>query len=665
MPVVPPPVIVLVGAGPRGVSLLERIGANLSEPPGRLRIHVIDDTEPGAGRIRRTDQSRELCMNTLADAVTLFTDSSGTMAGPVVPGPTLYEWCLLVRDRARRSPASDPAVAVIPPEHVTAFDGTPVRPDLAADYREELAAMVPQSHPSRSLYGEYLRWCYARALERMPAEVEVVEHVARATAIAARDGRQVVTLDDGAEIVADAIVVAAGWMPRAETVEERGLRAAVDAHPGLVWVRPASPVDQDVDAIPDGATAIVRGLGMGFFDVMALLSVGRGGRFHDDPDEPGGLRYEPSGREPVLHVTSPRGVPYRAKTLYGSLPPRAPQRHVRGVDWDAMPRPIDFDARMWPLILKDAFADYHDTLHRVRPEAVSGSIDDLHAAIAAADGTIDALTAATAPFVPDPADRFDLEGAVRPVQRTFDSPAAFDHWVIGFVTDDLAEADRGRDSALKAGLWSISSARQAASAVGSFGGFDAESRAQGFRALHSVGGMFGSGPPAFRNRQLLALARAGLVHFVGPRAEVTASGGVFRASSPAVHGSEIEARVLVDAWMHFHDVSASADPLTESLLAAGRARAFTVPSRAGEPAPTGGFDIDPATGLLVHPDGALDEAVHVAGIPVDEVMHDTIISPMPRTDPTMLRETDRVARSALRIAEDARGRLAGAERTTP
>lgn len=67
----------------------------------------------------------------------------------------------------------------------------------------------------------------------------------------------------------------------------------------------------------------------------------------------------------------------------------------------------------------------------------------------------------------------------------------------------------------------------------------------------------------------------------------------------------------------------------------------------------------------MHPDGALDEAVHVAGIPVDEVMHDTIISPMPRTDPTMLRETDRVARSALRIAEDARGRLAGAERTTP
>jgi hypothetical protein len=42
--------------------------------------------------------------------------------------------------------------------------------------------------------------------------------------------------------------------------------------------------------------------------------------------------------------------------------------------------------------------------------------------------------------------------------------------------------------------------------------------------------------------------------------------------------------------------------------------------------------------------------VHIAGIPVDEAVHGTIISPMPGTDPPMLRETDRVARSAIRIA---------------
>ncbi|MFT4135281.1 FAD/NAD(P)-binding protein [Microbacterium sp.] len=649
------PTIALIGAGPRGVSLLERIGATLAEQPGApLAIHVVDDTEIGAGRVWRTDQPRELCMNTLADAVTLFTDESATIDGAIRPGPTLFEWCVLVRDRADRQAASAASIARIAADRVAVFDRTPVRPGLADDYRDELAALVPHSHPSRALYGEYCRWCFAAAVAGLPASVEIDSHLARATAIARRAGREVVALDDGTELVADAVVLATGWMPRRATAAERGLLAAVAAHPGLVWVRPDSPIDQELDSVPDRADVIVRGLGMGFFDAMALLTVGRGGRFVDDPDAPGGLRYEQSGREPVLHATSPRGVPYRAKSLYGSLPPRAPQRHLRGLDAGALPRPADFDEAVWPLVLKDAFADYHDTLHRVRPDAVTGSLTDLQAAIDASDGTIEALAAAVAPFVPDVADRFDLAAALDPAAGRFDSPAAFDAWVRAYLADDLAEAELGRDSALKAGLWSIGSARRPASALGAFGGYDAESRAGGFRRLHSVGGMFGSGPPAFRNRQLLALAAAGIVHFIGPRAQVTASDGVFRAASPVVAGSEVEATVLVDAWMHAHDVSASADPLVHSLLAAGRARAFAVSARSGEPVPTGGFDIDPETGLLVHPDGTVDPAVHVAGIPLDELTHDTIISPMPGTDPAMLRETDRVARSALRIAEAAR-----------
>ena len=51
------------------------------------------------------------------------------------------------------------------------------------------------------------------------------------------------------------------------------------------------------------------------------LTEGRGGRFVDDGD--GTLRYEPSGDEPVLHVGSRRGVPYRSKIDYRlQAPPR-------------------------------------------------------------------------------------------------------------------------------------------------------------------------------------------------------------------------------------------------------------------------------------------------------------------------------------------------------
>ena len=656
------PVIAIVGGGPRGVSLLERIGANLPDGAA-VDVLLIDDAEIGAGRIWRTDQTRELCMNTLADAVTLFTDDAATVAGPVRVGPTLYEWCQLVRQRAFGD-AGD-VVSHIPSEHVAEFDRAPVRAGLAEEYGAELRAQRPESHPSRSLYGEYIRWFLAHTTATLPSGVRVSEIVGRVTAVSEREGGQLLelqTAQGAAQREADAVVAATGWLERAPTPEERTIRAALDVDPALVWVRPGSPVDQPLDRVPEGAHAIVRGLGMGFFDAMALLTRERGGRFVADAAASSGIRYEPSGREPVLHVTSHRGVPFRAKTQYGSLPPRAPMRHLRGVDWRNVPRPIDFDALVWPLILKDAFADHHAALARAKPGSVdlegalhavaeADLLAGLESAGAATRERIARLATAASPFVPDPADRLDLASAMFPGEgTTWESPAAFQEWAARFVADDLAASAEGLDSPVKAALWSIASARGFAGRLGAFGGFDAESRASGFRTLMSVGAMAGSGPPAFRNRQLLALMDAGIVQLVGPAAHVTIEDGAFHVSSPAVAGSAVSARTLVDAWMHAHDVSESADPLVRSLAAAGRLRPFTAPARSGGGVRTGSFDVDPDTGRLVHPDGSLDATFHVAGIPVDQAMHDTVISPMPRTDPTMLRETDRVARSLIAAA---------------
>lgn len=767
--------IAIVGAGPRGASLLERLGANLADPASPLHgrplvVHVIDDAESGAGRIWRTDQTRELCMNTLADAVTLFTEPGSTVAGPVVEGPTLFEWCLLVEEAgagaaaggaagaapgAPRDPGSavhdgtrDPRraerLAAVPASHRAAFAAFPARAGLAADYREELAVLRPESHPSRALYGEYLAWCFARAEAALPDGVEVVRHRTRAVGVSRVDGRERVRLEAGGDVLADAVVVAAGWMPLATTDAEQAILRHLAAHTGFAWVPPGSPVEQDLSVVPDGARAIVRGLGMGFFDTAALLTVGRGGRFVADPSVDCGLRYEPSGREPILHVTSRRGVPFRAKSRYGGLPPRSAQRYVRAVDWAGAPRPIDFDRLLWPRIVADAHLDYLETLHRVRPEALAGDPERaLAAARAAIERTLEellggpiaeigapaasgaadaaptaagpsdrdvraarldaaprAFDAALAPFIPDPADRFDLLGEMHPAAGGFASAEAFGAWVRERVARDLREAELGIDSPLKAGLWSVSSARGAAQTIGTVGGFDAESLASGYAMTHGVGGMAGSGPPAFRNRQLLALVDAGIVRFIGPGARLVLDERGFSTVSPVVGGSEVSAPVLIDAWMHFHDVAATADPLARSLLEAGRARAFRIAARpagasaprghgafetgtafetgagavhadAGadaldgalngarnggdDPAPAGtvataAFDIDPATGLLVGADGSLDPAVHVAGIPVDDVLHGTIISPMPGTDPPMLRETDRVARSAIRVA---------------
>lgn len=663
------PAIAIVGGGPRGVLLLDRMVANLGElGPRPLDVHIIDDTQIGAGRVWRTDQTRELCMNTLADAVTLFTDESVTMAGPVRQGPTMYEWCQLAlshgmpdavpTDEVRRR------IGGVDPGRVRVFESHPVREGFVEEYRDELEAQRPESHPSRPLYGEYIRWCWGRAVAAAPNDVRVHEHTDRVTGVSERGGRQVLSLRSGERIEADAVVAATGWLHSAPPWHEAELADAVAASPALVWVRQGSPVDQNLVEVPDGSDAIVRGVGMGFFDAMALLTVERGGRFVADGEMPWGLRYEPSGREPRLLVTSNRGVPYRAKTLYGSLPPKAELRYARSVDWSAHPRPIDFDRELWPLIAKDAYCAHGTTLHRVKPGAI-----DLDGALAAIDGVdiaagsghpdagdparspiVTALGEAVAPFVPDPDDRLDLGAVISPGHDIrFSGPDEFDEWATRFVADDLREAERGADSPVKAALWTVASARGVAYRAGAFGGFDAESRWGGQARFQAIGNHAGSGPPAFRNRQLLALHEAGLVRFIGPAAGIEADADGFRATS-AVTGADVTAPVLIDALMRFHDVGRSADPLIRSLNDAGRIRPFEVSSRDGDDVATGGVDIDPGTGRLIRADGTVDRAFHIAGIPVDETMHDAIISPMPGADATMLRETDRVARSLLRSA---------------
>lgn len=559
------------------------------------------------------------------------------------------------------------------------FDASPAREGLAAEYRTELEQQLPESHPSRALYGEYLGWFYDRAVAQLPERVRLVRHYDTAVGIeregVGADARERIALASGAEVLADAVILATGWMPRTPTPFEVSLHKELGRRPELAWVPPASPVDQDLSRIEPGSHAIVRGLGMGFFDTMALLTIGRGGVFVPDADAPHGLRYEPSGREPVLHVTSHRGVPFRAKTLYHSLPPMPQQRHARAVDWASEPRPIDFNRALWPRIVADAYVDYVDTLHRTRPEAIDGSLAQVHGAI---EETLDEVLAersddlelaarriaeAVNAFVPDAADRLDLLGEMRPVRRDFASPREFDVWVAERTAEDLRQATLGHDSAVKAGLWSISAARGLAGHIGTLGGFDAESRATGFAMLMAVGGMAGSGPPAFRNQQLLALVDAGLVHFIGPAAGVGLASEGFTAESPQVGGSRVVAPALIDAWMHFHSLDDTADPLALSLRDAGRARPFRVSSRGGERLATGSFDIDFATGRLIGAAGTIDPAVHVAGIPVDEQLHGTIISPMPGTDPPMLRETDRIARSAIEIATATAAESTGGSRS--
>ena len=147
-------------------------------------------------------------MNTLAGAVTLFTEPGATVTAPVFEGPTMFEWLQ-----------------------------TSDAPEAFAD---EIRATRPESNPSRALYGEYLRWVWQVALAQLPDTVEVVEHHARAVSI----DEDAILLDDDTVVHADATVLATGWVVPAPSPEQEKFAAS-----RLTYIPADNPVEQDVSRI--------------------------------------------------------------------------------------------------------------------------------------------------------------------------------------------------------------------------------------------------------------------------------------------------------------------------------------------------------------------------------------------------------------------------------
>ncbi|MFB7507488.1 FAD/NAD(P)-binding protein [Streptomyces broussonetiae] len=508
------PQLVIVGAGPRGTGLLERIAANAPElyAGTGLDIHLVDPHPPGAGRIWRQAQSPLLWMNSRAEDVTMFTDETVTMDGPVRKGPTLHEW----------------------------------------------AGLHGATFADRRLQGRYLRWVYERALADLPEGVTVHHHPRRALRISGpREGRQQVWLEGHPRpLLADLVILALGHLDAELHADQAELAAHAHEH-GLVHLPPDFTADTDLSPLRPGEPVLVRGFGLAFVDLMVLLTEGRGGRYEGDT-------YVPSGREPVLYVGSRRGVPYHSKIGYdwtGDRPP-LPRFFGPAEVEELLARPAGFDFRrdVWPLVEKElGFAHYH-RLFTAHPERTAMALADFEEKYAAAAGPAETRALVTA-AVPDPADRLDLTALDHPLQgMRYASHEAFQDGLRAYVEDDL---NRRHDQSYSADLGVFLGLLSVYGQIVRLGG--AGSWWHGFFSY------LASGPPGPRLRQMLALSRAGLLRFVGADMSVTAEDGVFRATSPTVPGFRVEARALVEARLPAPTVGRARDDLLRDLHADGAA----------------------------------------------------------------------------------------------
>ncbi|MGO0602950.1 FAD/NAD(P)-binding protein [Brevibacterium linens] len=641
----PVPAVAIIGVGPRGLTVLERLVALAAKrfagtTETALSIHLIDPYPPGPGIVWRTDQPESLLMNTTIAEQTVFPDSSCTFLGPdeAPAGPSMAEWYL---DNGGTEP-------------------------------------LHSTFPSRSLYGRYLRDAYRRIREGAPDFVEIVEHPTKAESVidlpamdlpqsVAESSRatvpeQLVRCQNGTTIVASAVVLAVGHIPSAQP-EERARLAAFAELGGGLYLPQGLPAETPVTEVAPGERVIVRGMGLNYFDLQTLFTLERGGRYEPQPG--GLLRYVPSGDEPRLALGSRRGIPYRSKPICREHPRRDwPLRYftTNNIALLAGLENLDgerkagarFNDQLWPLILADLRLAYYHTLSQVRPEAFTDDPGQLREAIGEAvsrhltrrtwqethpqqagdSGASEAGAAATAragdgagaagtacaasteeasrqgrvtreafawseieeALVPDPADRMSLHTLLNPLEgelftsREPGEPGSLHEWMLDFLRTDLRSSLAGPtgspEKALFTVLWQSRLLLKDLIVAGHIDRVSIDMEILGwFEGF--VSGIC-DGPPPQRIAELIALAEAGIVSFIGPDMRIEENADALREVEEAPESETLGPRpeiftvtsaqaagaitgsVVIDAASPTNSVSRAADVLLYGMLERGQ-----------------------------------------------------------------------------------------------
>ncbi|RSD13984.1 FAD/NAD(P)-binding protein [Amycolatopsis eburnea] len=628
--------IAVVGLGPRGLSVAERLGANAGAlvPPGRrLVVHLVDPRVADGGQVWRSTQDRLLLMNTVAAQVTMFVDETVDCEGPVVRGPSLYEWARSI-----------------------ALLGSPDVPDAV---RAEAAALGPDDYPSRAFYGSYLRWTRRRITRLAPPSLEFVTHPARAVDV--RDtggGRQEVVLDDGTSIGGlAAVVLSLGHLPHEPGPAEADLGRYAERH-GLRYFAPDNPADVALADVPAGEPVLLRGMGLNFFDHLALLTLGRGGEFTRSPD--GTLAYVPSGREPKLIAGSRRGVPYqaRARNEKGASGRHEPQYLTPEVI--ARLRALggaDFRRDVWPLIDQEVRTVFYAAV--VRARGCACDVEEFTETFAAAG---------FAEFTGNPLAVRETEAqrivlAKFGVEETWDwrrvatpypaaalaSTEAFRGWLRSYVDEELAEARRGNVSGpLKAATDVLRDLRNEIRLVVDHRGLSGASYRDDLRRWYMpLNAYLSIGPPAERVEQFAALLDAGVLEVLGPDLRVEGDGGRFTAWSAACPDVTVRAGTLIEARLPETDLRRTTDPLLRALLARGECR----PYRIGEYV-TGGLAVSRRPYHLLDAADRPHPRRFAFGVPTEAVHWVTAAGIRPGVNSVILGDADAIARSCLRLAAE-------------
>ena len=590
--------IAIVGLGPWGVCALERVVTTARQelPPGLdVAVHVIEPGTPGSG-VYDVGQPDYLVLNNPCGELSLYPFE--TEADQPCYAVGLYDWAVArgyrwVGERC----AIDPTGRPIEPHH-----------------------FLP-----RRLMGEYLQWFYRALLAGAPPSVHIVHHpTAAIDMVARRDGSEEVRLANGGTVVADHVIVTSG-----HTANEQPLASGRDLDP--------YPVGAYVDSIPAKASVAVSGMGLVAVDVVTALTLGRGGEFVDQGT---GLRYRPSGREPVVQLYCRSGLPFTAKSVTGKdrtdvykpvICTPAALDALSGRP-DGRKRLVDVRSELLPLLFGEMYARYYaQAAFQADGTVAAGAAVRERLRTAWSEARFEKELARLA----DRFGSFDAEALFFGHQPNYSGSDDYEQFVYQSLADDLREAEvPDGASPIKSAAQVFRIFRDAMRSVVELGGLSLDSYLDFNADICSRIHRLVAGPPALRSRQLLALMDAGIVR--APYGPAPARGLAAAAAPGAAPRTRISSTAFeqprtadVDVMIRGHieepRIAGSASLLLTRLYDRGRVSQF----RYGDVA-VGSVDLTPDS----HPidiDGRPQLRISMFGVLTEGVRHFTQYIPSPRS----------------------------------
>lgn len=568
--------IAIIGAGPYGLVALDRLIKQA--PAEKIELLFFDSVGLG-GHVWRKDQSDQVIMNTVMQHVTLFSEDEG---------PNLAEW------------SQTEAGAFL-----TDFD-----------YEETLLSetnLTENDYCQRRYYGAYQHWFFERVTSELPENVTVNFFKEQVVDLTIAEGN--ISLQTSKCYQVTDVILATGHAQNYLSGDEAKNQEYAEAH-GLFYQGPGNPSDTPLEKSAPG-TVIIRGLGLSFFDYLALFVAKWGGQFTEEKNH---LMYVPSGKEQTLVVGSGRGLPYHTrpnnqKKLGDVAQPQILTESFMEQFQGSAQELFDLLKKETELVFyQKKLVDKEIDLDRFLRDYQVGDRETI-----------------LRKYQISVEDRLDWTKLLDPAKEVV--PQAFPDFIQQYLKKDIEEAERGNQTGAIASA--IDTYKELQDPLNKM--LDQEK----FSPKEYVEDFFGTfkhmysfltiGAPIIRQKQLLALVKAGVVEFLAPEMQVERKNGEFFAYSKQDPKRSFSGKNLIEARLPATSLAHTKNPLLIKMREKGYLAPYCV-TIDNKKHSMGALQVNRKTHQLLAEDGKILPHLYCYGVPLEGVDWLNATSPRPKSE---------------------------------